>query len=92
MSDPKEQKLIEARDEADRKWAEARREWVEAKRGEWVEAHREWVDADRNCGAAIRKLRDYCAQSPTGRKGGVMTKALAIVGLGILKPIKPCDD
>ena len=61
MKDPKEQKLIEARDEASLKLVEAHRKWVDAKRDEWVEAHREWVEAER-------KLRKY--QESKAQQGG----------------------
>jgi len=74
MSDPKEQKLIEARAEADLKWDEARRECVEAyrKRDEdgrnCVLADLEWVEADRKSVEADRKLRKY--QESIAQQGG----------------------
>jgi len=59
MVDPKEQEFFKAQDEAYRKRNETYHKWIGAERGEWIEAHREFFEADRNCGAAIRKLREY---------------------------------
>jgi len=51
VMDPKEQKLMDARDEADRKWDEADRKKVEA--------YREWAEADIKRDETFRKLRKY---------------------------------
>ena len=63
VKDPKEQKLIEAQDEADRKWCEADRKRDEAylKRDE---ADRKWDEANRE----LREYRKSKAQQ--GGKAG----------------------
>ena len=63
MTDPKEQKLIKARDEADRKWDEADRKKVEA--------YREWAEADIKRDETFRKLRKYReSKAQQGEKAG----------------------
>ena len=63
--DAKEQELIEARDEADRKWDEASLEMTETYRKrceedrEMAEASRKWDEADRELVEADRKLWKY---------------------------------
>jgi len=57
MKDAKEQELIEARDEAGRKWDETDRKWVETDRKR-DEAYRKWVEAHRK----LREYRDSNAQ------------------------------
>ena len=61
--DPKEQELIEARDEASREWDEAYREEDEADH-EWDEAHYKWDKAGRPAADEA-----YCAMEKANRKG-----------------------